>query len=455
MIYLGNPGIRPGISLMASGTDKEKKKADIWRTSMERLKLAKPMLIKVAQLVPRISQGAWATVVTTAPAVTAAILRTMKPPGDNLGIDTAKLVKLDSERLSDAVLAHSAYIGNTERLTKELKAHPERIQLILNRERSNVLARAFFIAISESQEGKPRRLYVVIRGSKSIDDWLTNFNCQSVSLVLPFVHDGEADSILEETLAALADTEKGNKLSTRIETATTIKSPGQCHLKKVETPNGHRAHDGMVKAAQELLEAQEHILWTLIEEHSKHKNGLSIRVIGHSLGGGVAAVLCALVDNKLQSKKLEDKVSLSCTTFGCPPVVDESLSKKLRKRVLSIVNASDVVPHLSPHLAHKLSDLSIFFKKKEEKSKKTREREQKREKESERDTLKARRACPRDKGPELRVPGRVLYMRKEGGVVDVTGSWRPYIQLTPSMVSDHLMPSYIEKIKIDLADKIS
>eukprot|EP00954_Amorphochlora_amoebiformis_P000614 48740-Amorphochlora_amoeboformis.AAC.1 len=105
MIYLGNPGIRPGISLMASGTDKEKKKADIWRTSMERLKLAKPMLIKVAQ--------------------------TMKPPGDNLGIDTAKLVKLDSERLSDAVLAHSAYIGNTERLTKELKAHPERVFSVL------------------------------------------------------------------------------------------------------------------------------------------------------------------------------------------------------------------------------------------------------------------------------------------------------------------------------------
>ena len=111
---------------------------------------------------------------------------------------------------------------------------------------------------------------------------------------------------------------------------------------------------GMSNAALNLY--QEHIDVILYYA----KRGYRIRLTGHSLGGGVSALLGLLVQRDLLKNSLidsipeqgnveaEDDAYLKVYAYGTPSCVDCSLATFLESFVTSVVLHDDVVPRLTP-----------------------------------------------------------------------------------------------------------
>jgi Lipase (class 3) len=105
------------------------------------------------------------------------------------------------------------------------------------------------------------------------------------------------------------------------------------------------AVSGMATAAENLY--QEHICSVL----AFAKRGYRIRVTGHSLGGGVAALLGALIYRDLGRLcgDLDIKDGLvHVFAFGAPACVDANLSEFVEPLVTTVVLRDDVVPRLTP-----------------------------------------------------------------------------------------------------------
>ncbi len=86
--------------------------------------------------------------------------------------------------------------------------------------------------------------------------------------------------------------------------------------------------------------------------------GYRIRLVGHSLGGGVAALLGALVRREIQNlnkTQVNEKVvkdhqdeHLRVYSYGSPACVDDKLSDYARSYVTNCVLHDDVIPRLTP-----------------------------------------------------------------------------------------------------------
>jgi len=219
----------------------------------------------------------------------------------------------------------------------------------------------------------------------------------------------------------------------------------------------------MVEAASNMLKADDNLIVNFLYSVSSKTMKPKIVLVGHSLGGGVVSVLSQILKDHSLFRK--DGASLECYTFGCPPCVSETLAKDLTSTITSIVNKYDVVPHLNPILAKKLTTLRIEANEGDNKSekyivkenKKATKQTQNQNKSDKKDVSTKKEKVDEGKGNEkpkgcadedadLRVPGRILYIKPSGKVealVDVTATWRPYMLLRPSMVKDHLMTEYI------------
>ena len=76
-----------------------------------------------------------------------------------------------------------------------------------------------------------------------------------------------------------------------------------------------------------------------------------MHLFGHSLGGGVAALMCYTLRN---SPSLQDRLGATAgrvfaTTFGCPPVMTLELSLACADFVTSVVYANDMVARTCVH----------------------------------------------------------------------------------------------------------
>jgi hypothetical protein len=108
---------------------------------------------------------------------------------------------------------------------------------------------------------------------------------------------------------------------------------------------------GMASAAENLF--HEHIDSLL---HFA-KQGYRIRLVGHSLGGGVATMLGVLVlrhfeqfgySNEADGPTLDDRILLKVYSYGAPSCFDAKLADSVKSFVTTVVLHDDVFPRLTP-----------------------------------------------------------------------------------------------------------
>ncbi|KAK3236149.1 hypothetical protein CYMTET_53697 [Cymbomonas tetramitiformis] len=95
------------------------------------------------------------------------------------------------------------------------------------------------------------------------------------------------------------------------------------------------AHAGIVKSANTLVELHVGTLCRYAWE------GYQVRLVGHSYGGAVAAMIATYLH------ELEPSITAFC--FACPPCVTAQLAEKTRHCTTTVVLDDDVIPRLTRH----------------------------------------------------------------------------------------------------------
>uniref|UniRef100_A0A7S3H6I2 sn-1-specific diacylglycerol lipase n=2 Tax=Spumella elongata TaxID=89044 RepID=A0A7S3H6I2_9STRA len=84
-----------------------------------------------------------------------------------------------------------------------------------------------------------------------------------------------------------------------------------------------------------------------------HAEGYQITIVGHSLGGAVAALMTYMLQSAVPN--------VNCITYGCPSCVDAATSDLLKERVLSVVLHDDVISRITPQSIRLLMrELMVF-----------------------------------------------------------------------------------------------
>jgi len=187
-------------------------------------------------------------------------------------------------------MAAAAGQPSDDALCAALALTPESV--VLRRPAANAFQPAFFVAVDE-----PRRTVVVsIRGTKQWSDVLTDYMYTAV----PF-----------PAVSGHSCGGSGDRL----------------------------AHDGFLRSALYIAEAVRPLLLELMHRRAGSQGCWKLRIVGHSLGGAVAALLALLL--------CDDFPAVRAVAFGPPPCMSSALSEASKLRVISFVNGNDVIPRLS------------------------------------------------------------------------------------------------------------
>ncbi|RDX68358.1 Sn1-specific diacylglycerol lipase alpha, partial [Mucuna pruriens] len=179
---------------------------------------------------------------------------------------------------------------------------------VLLRKRTARILRPAFTVIRDKES---KCLIVFIRGTRSLKDMLTDALCAPVS----FGH--------------------------------IIYSDGQHRRKNMVS--GH-AHRGMIASASWIEKLCTPVLRKALHLYPDYK----VKVVGHSLGGGTAALLT------YKLREIQQFSSSTCVTFG--PGINEfkaacmtlELAEFAKPFIISVINGSDIVPTLSISSAHEI-----------------------------------------------------------------------------------------------------
>lgn len=172
---------------------------------------------------------------------------------------------------------------------------------------------------------------LVIRGTQTIQDVVTDIRAAPLHFP-PSAED--VDAALRGTNAVSSGgltmhTESGEEVSPGAGASSSKKWDWQA------VPSHHTyACGGMVRAAMHVLREVGPALRRL------HAEGYQITIVGHSLGGAVAALLTYLL--------IGVAPTVQCVTYGCPSCVDAATSDLLKGRVLSVVLHDDVISRITP-----------------------------------------------------------------------------------------------------------
>ncbi|KAL9257208.1 Diacylglycerol lipase-alpha-like protein [Drosera capensis] len=165
--------------------------------------------------------------------------------------------------------------------------------VLLQERKAGILKPAFTILCDQSS----KCFLLVIRGTHSIKDTLT----AATGAVVPFHH-----SVLHE--GGISNLVLGY------------------------------AHCGMVAAARWIAKLSTPCLLKALDERPDYK----IRIVGHSLGGGTAALLTYIL------REQKEFASSTCITFAPAACMTWELAESGTHFVTAIVNNSDLVPSFSP-----------------------------------------------------------------------------------------------------------
>ena len=99
-----------------------------------------------------------------------------------------------------------------------------------------------------------------------------------------------------------------------------------------------KAHDGICQSGKWIVEKHLPLLKHIWEESGCPK--LKVNCVGHSLGAGTASIACL----ELNDQKF---IESTCIGFGCPALLDKTLSESCEDFITTIVNDSDCVPRMS------------------------------------------------------------------------------------------------------------
>lgn len=106
-------------------------------------------------------------------------------------------------------------------------------------------------------------------------------------------------------------------------------------------------HQGILAAASYIHCTTE----AALQDAAKQCPGWPVLITGHSLGGGVAALLCMLLRER---GGVEGLGPVHAITVGTAAVMSESLASAAEDYVISVVLGSDIIPHLSYASVEKL-----------------------------------------------------------------------------------------------------
>jgi hypothetical protein len=104
---------------------------------------------------------------------------------------------------------------------------------------------------------------------------------------------------------------------------------------------GGYVHSGMKRASNWFFKniAKE------VMEHADANNLTKLNIVGHSLGGGTAAITAILFKEYFDS--LKKNIQVHCYCFGSPPILSHKVANQYGDLIDSFINGNDVVPRLS------------------------------------------------------------------------------------------------------------
>ena len=129
----------------------------------------------------------------------------------------------------------------------------------------------------------------------------------------------------------------------------------------------YRVHKGMHASASLLLQSR---LLSILATTLRDFPNYGLVLTGHSLGGGVAALVSILIsapDNDTgqfvtSHPDLPSDRPVHCYAFGSPAIVCERLRNATRGLVTTVVNGNDIVPSLSIGVVRDFHSVALSFR---------------------------------------------------------------------------------------------
>jgi hypothetical protein len=192
-------------------------------------------------------------------------------------------------------LAKLAYKTETEEFETNLQKHGYQLYHRHSENRAGVVG--YYTAVNHSK----RELLIGVKGTSSIGDALTD----CVAVTMPHL------------------------------------CAPSCPFEGIAKEREIKCHEGILQAAIKLAAAVEHIL-----EELAIQNGYTVKIVGHSLGAGTAALLGVLLRTG-DHDQLRDPKFLKVYAFAPPPIVDMPTAMNSKSFIFSVVNKADIVPRCS------------------------------------------------------------------------------------------------------------
>eukprot|EP00592_Proboscia_alata_P014162 CAMPEP_0194392408 /NCGR_PEP_ID=MMETSP0174-20130528/121681_1 /TAXON_ID=216777 /ORGANISM="Proboscia alata, Strain PI-D3" /LENGTH=590 /DNA_ID=CAMNT_0039187779 /DNA_START=39 /DNA_END=1811 /DNA_ORIENTATION=+ len=115
-------------------------------------------------------------------------------------------------------------------------------------------------------------------------------------------------------------------------------------MEAVEYRDGE-AHAGIVRAGKYLVEKHKPLLESLLANGRQTK--IDLLCIGHSLGAGAASIAAIELMEDDDGTQQTSNIDVNVIGFGCPALLSDELSLKTKPYITTIIGDADLVPRMS------------------------------------------------------------------------------------------------------------